>query len=80
MNLQSKGSFGMLSQNLTAGMLPRRLRIFMAEKSRAITCGDVGAAGGANPDHNAHACWWQHHQPGDAWPFERNLRPALEGR
>ena len=51
----------MLLQYLTAGMLPRRLRIFMAEKSRAITCGDVGVAGGANPDHNAHACWWQHH-------------------
>ena len=70
----------MLLQNLTSGKHPRRLRIRMAEKSRAITCGDVGATGGANPDHTAHACWWQHHQPGDAWPFERNLRPALEGR
>jgi hypothetical protein len=70
----------MLLQNLTSGKHPRRLRIRMAEKSRAITCGDVGAAGGANPEHNAHACWWQHHQPRDAWPFERDLRPALEGR
>ena len=70
----------MLLQNLTSGKHPRRLRIRMAEKSLAITCGDVGATGGANPDQNAHACWWQHHQPGDAWPFERNLRPALEGR
>ena len=70
----------MLLQNLTSGKHPRRLRIRMAEKSRAITYGDVGAAGGANPELNAHACWWQHHQPRDAWPFERDLRPALEGR
>lgn len=78
MNLQSKGSFGMLLQYLTAGMLPRRLRIFMAEKSRTIMCGDVGAAGMAKAGHIAHACWWQHHQPRDAWTFERDLRPAME--
>ncbi len=68
----------MLLQNLTAGMHLRRLRIFMAEKGRAITCREAGAAGRAKADHNAHACWWQHRQPRDAWTFEHDLRPAME--
>lgn len=70
----------MVLQNLTSGKHLRRLRICMAEKSRTITCSDVGAAGMAKAGHIAHACWWQHHQPRDAWTFERNMRPALEGR
>ncbi|MCA3362771.1 MAG: hypothetical protein INF74_12565 [Roseomonas sp.] len=70
----------MLLQYLTSGMHRRRLRIFMAEKSRTIMCGDVGAAGMAKAGHNAHACWWQHHQPGETWPFEHDLRPAMESR
>jgi hypothetical protein len=80
MNSQSKGSFGMLLQNLTAGMHPRRLRIFMAEKSRAITCREAGATGRAKADHIAHAHWWLYSQARDAWPFEGDLRPAMEGR
>ena len=68
----------MLLQNLTAGMHPRPLRFFMAEKGRAITCRDLDAAGGANPDHIADAYWWQHNQRRDAWTFERDLRQAME--
>ena len=70
----------MLLQNLTVGMHPRRLRIFMAEKGRAITCREAGAASRAKADHIAHAQWWLYSQPRDAWPFEGDLRPAMEGR
>jgi hypothetical protein len=52
----------------------------MAEKGRAITCREAGAASRAKADHIAHAQWWLYSQPRDAWPFEGDLRPAMEGR
>ncbi len=40
---------------------------------------EVGPDGILNPDHIAEAYWWLHSQPRDAWTFEFDLRPSVEG-
>jgi NAD(P)-dependent dehydrogenase (short-subunit alcohol dehydrogenase family) len=39
----------------------------------------AGPDGILNPDHIADAYWWLHQQPRDAWTFELDLRPSVEG-
>jgi NAD(P)-dependent dehydrogenase (short-subunit alcohol dehydrogenase family) len=40
---------------------------------------DAGPDSILNPDHIAQAYWWLHEQPRDAWTFELDLRPSVEG-
>jgi NAD(P)-dependent dehydrogenase (short-subunit alcohol dehydrogenase family) len=40
---------------------------------------EAGPNGILNPDHIAQAYWWLHNQPCDAWTFELDLRPGVEG-
>ena len=40
---------------------------------------DAGPDGILNPEHIAEAYWWLHQQPRDAWTFELDLRPSVEG-